>query len=141
MKKKGLFIVIGLTILLGVLFLAWDYYRYTPGFYVHGVVEGNSMSEYGFHDGDATLHYINEVCEVGDFCEFTCIAEKCALYDEYPTSVKLLTNITDDCYYFEGNKNPWREEAHPGKIGTSHDSNVFGCLMPDEFEMHGVVRK
>lgn len=140
MKNKNVYLVFGVIVLIiGI----WVLYRlFSPTAYAEMEMDGNSMSEYGLGDGVEARIYVNQTCQVGDFCSFTCISEKCAHEGQLGyEAVKKLTSIKDNCYFFEGNKNEWREENHPGQVAFSHDSNIFGCLTLDEFRMEGVVKK
>lgn len=101
---------------------------------------GTSMQQYGIDDGDIfrVNHYW--ACKPGDNCFFKCLVPKCA--GDYGDSkgqtdwTKRLISIKDDCYWFEGNPEPWMEN---GILVQSFDSRIYGCLKRSEFIMRGVA--
>lgn len=97
------------------------------------IADTHSMTEFGFTTGMAEW-YPNKTCEIGNFCGFDCLSFKCQRGVE-KSFLKKLVKIENNCYYFEGNTNPWREN---GILVESFDFRVFGCLMPNEFRINGV---
>lgn len=101
---------------------------------------GTSMQQHGFEDGETFRLYPNRICEPGDFCSFRCRVDKCL--GNYGASkgmgywVKQLVSVDDDCYWFEGNPEPWEEG---GILVQSFDSRTYGCLKSSEFVMEGIA--
>lgn len=89
---------------------------------------GKSMTDYGITDGSTLVMYPNKKCNVGDICGIECLTKKCN-NDGDTIFTKKIISIDNNCYFFQGNKNPLE----------SWDSRYYGCLKPDEFKMWGIV--
>lgn len=106
--------------------------------YIYTNFSGESMTSFGFPGTPHLLKvYPNKPCEVGSFCVFECLVEKC-FNDGQPAHsyLKKLISVTDGCYLFEGNPDPWEEN---GVVKYSFDSRYYGCLYPSEFSIVGVA--
>ncbi len=106
---------------------------------------GKSMEDYGSPaDQDVKIYY-NQECMPGDNCSFQCLVDKCVCPSggcvnedaNNNLAIKRLVSIKNGCYWFEGNSKPWTE----GNIKyESFDSRTYGCLLPSEFSVQGVVK-
>mgnify|MGYP006921316537 CR=1 FL=1 len=97
-------------------------------------VEGSSMVERGYSDGDTVIIDTTKRCEVGDDCVFRW--EKC-LRSNYCQNIdsdwiKSLVGLVDNsCFVFEGN---------PSGENTADWRNI-GCIEQDRVTIRGVVVK
>lgn len=142
--KKVLYSIVGVFALIGVGFssyLAYDIF-FNPLGYWEEEIDGYSMEEYGFMNGETYWYYPKLACLPGDNCRFECLTERCT-YHFTSTSTKPITvylkhlvSIEDDCYWFEGNKNSFIVNDQEYE---SFDSRSYGCLKPNEFEISGVA--
>lgn len=93
-------------------------------------VAGNSMVEYGINSGD--MFIVNRgKCQVGDFCVFQCLADKC----HKETLIKKLVKTSDKGYWFEGN--PDKNCPEGVDNCASFDSRDYGWLGETEFNFVG----
>lgn len=145
-------IIFGTILYLGTLILAVRLYNFEfpvysapaidvtrlPNYHFQGIAgEGTSMTEYGFQENQQHEWYPNRKCQVGDFCAFTCLADKCKNGSD-DKFLKKLISTENNCYFFEGNKKLYK---YKGQLNFSWDSNVYGCLKLSEFRMDYVVTK
>lgn len=88
-------------------------------------VEGGSMVEYGFDDGDTLFVSLSSNCSVDEFCVFTTNdwGEEKGIY------IKKLIRINNNCYFFEGN---------PSGKQTS-DSRHKGCIPKEKITSQNPV--
>lgn len=99
-------------------------------------VSGQSMEDYGLHDGDRKRLDENKECTPGDICVFELQPETCNEKGCFRVGVtdkvliKFLKSSDNGCYFFTGNNDP----------DTSFDSRDFGCLNPGQFQLVGVVQ-
>ena len=97
------------------------------------IVDGNSMSEAGYHDG-AKINVCDKSPEIGDIVVFECKSWKCGFPGRL--EFKYLRAVKGDCWWLEGNKNSWEEN---GEIVESLDSHIYGWLCGDEFSFVGAI--
>jgi hypothetical protein len=129
-----------LSIALGFYFAFREYrirkYNSSPDRYGISSIKGNSLSEYGFKNGQEIKIYYNQKCQPGDICAFKCLIEKCN-HNGVVNYIKQLKYIENGCYWFQGNTLPWEDENF---VYDSHDSRDYGLLCPGDFRMDGVVK-
>ena len=94
------------------------------------LVKGDSMTEYGYPDGEYNVYWIEEEPEAGDFALIGLEDKKQraeAFGDEKARGLfkKVVKKNEDGCLWIEGNKEP----RYVGdKVLISIDSNVFGWV-------------
>lgn len=124
--------ILTLIFLLGLAYIAWSVFVYTPNRELAAksvdlkmVIAGPSMLP-TLHEGDL-VHYSETKPDVGDIAIFTCHTDRCnAPSDEI--FIKRVSAIDGDCYTVLGD--------NPEK---STDSRSFGPLCGSEIAFEGVV--
>ena len=142
-------IFVGIILIAYILLGSWGLYTYEflptppvvdkkslPDYFVVKTLDGNSISQYGFSDGQDMRVFYNLPCRVGDICNFKCLAEKCWHSDTVRFFKKVQSIDSSGCYFFIGNSDPWLI----GDIRyVSWDSRVYGSLCPGEVRIYGRV--
>jgi len=99
-------------------------------------IEGESMENYGIKPGDYTERLATS-CEVGDICDFKCVAERCGKY-KGENLTKMTVKKNGDKYWFEGRPDKYNVTKNVKKVGkelvtttswdVSFDSTFFGWM-------------
>lgn len=149
MKKfiKICLIFVVMVLVSYILIGSWALYNYDfypevskkslPGYFVVKTLNGGSISQFGFSDGQNMKVFPNLPCRVGDICNFKCLIDKCVNSDGTYRFFKKVQSIdSSGCYFFIGNPNP----RIIGNLQyTSWDSRSYGSLCPGEFKIYGRV--
>lgn len=98
-------------------------------------LDGDSITQLGFTDGQIMHVFPNKPCNIGDICFFECLSSKCA-HPDHSTFFKKAQSINSGCYYFVGNSGKWMKN---GVLVESWDSHLYGALCPGDFRILGVV--
>lgn len=128
-----------------------SYQEPQPAYGTFEVLE-NSMEHLGFYPGDIATEKLSNSCEVGDVCEFLCLAKRCREHLN-KNLFKTVTKKEGERYWFEGRSGRYniRETKKKEKDGsittttnwdTSFDSTNFGWMENNkDIVIEGIVIK
>jgi hypothetical protein len=128
-----------------------SYQEPQPAYGTFEVLE-NSMEHLGFYPGDIATEKLSNSCEVGDVCEFLCLAKRCGRHLN-GNLFKTVTKKEGEKYWFEGRSGRYniRETKKKEKDGlittttnwdTSFDSTNFGWMENNkDIVIEGIVIK
>lgn len=114
-------------------------------------IDGNSMAPYGFKNGNTATERLTNSCEVGDICDFLCLAVRCKQYQNKNT-FKNVVKKDGDRYWFEGRYDKYdiytkkvkkkKETITTEYWQTSFDSTDYGWMTNNkDIIIKGVVIK
>jgi hypothetical protein len=118
--------ILTIIFLIGVIYLSWSFFVFNPETHSTDSITVNGVSMSPTYSDGQLVNYLNtKTATIGDVIIFDCLVDKC----DYQTIIHRLTAIeSNGCMHIEGDNHSF-----------SSDTVDYGCLMPNEIDIVGVV--